>query len=127
MNLILGTTEVLIDGEVEEVPNWYFKFEFINENEEKLLDSSVKNQNEIESNLDETPIISSDMANSEKDNVETEPKTINNESNEGDQNSIKEEPILANKNSTLPFDDEKEKTQNLSNSSDLIVLISDFE
>ena len=34
MNLILGTTEVLIDGEVEEVPNWYFKFEFINENEE---------------------------------------------------------------------------------------------
>lgn len=33
MDWILGTTTVLIDGEEEDVPNWYFKFQWINENE----------------------------------------------------------------------------------------------
>jgi hypothetical protein len=34
MDWIMGTTSVVIGGEVEEVPNWYFKFSFINEKEE---------------------------------------------------------------------------------------------
>ena len=34
MDWILDTTEVIVDGEIENVPNWYFKFSFINENEE---------------------------------------------------------------------------------------------
>jgi len=33
-NLIHGTTKVFIGGEFEEVPNYYFKFQWINENEE---------------------------------------------------------------------------------------------
>ena len=31
MDWILGTTDVKINGEIEKVPNFYFKFEFINE------------------------------------------------------------------------------------------------
>ncbi len=34
MDIILGTTSVEIGGEIEEVPNFYFKVQFINENEE---------------------------------------------------------------------------------------------
>lgn len=34
MELLLGTTQVLIGGEIEHVPNWYFKIPFINEEEE---------------------------------------------------------------------------------------------
>jgi hypothetical protein len=33
MDLIKGTTKVLIDGKYEDVPNTYFKFEFLNEDE----------------------------------------------------------------------------------------------
>ena len=33
-DLIYGTTRILIGGEYEEVPNYYFKFQWINENEE---------------------------------------------------------------------------------------------
>ena len=32
--LILGTTEIEIQGTRENVPNWYFKFQWINENED---------------------------------------------------------------------------------------------
>ena len=35
LDLILGTTEVEINGTIEEIPNWYFKFSFINEEEEE--------------------------------------------------------------------------------------------
>ena len=31
MDWILGTTQVLVNGELEDVPNWYFKLEFTNE------------------------------------------------------------------------------------------------
>lgn len=34
MDLILGTTKILVNGSYENVPNFYFKFEWINENEE---------------------------------------------------------------------------------------------
>lgn len=34
LDLIIGTTSVEINGEAEDVPNWYFKFQWINENEE---------------------------------------------------------------------------------------------
>jgi hypothetical protein len=37
MDWILGTTPVIIGGEVEQVPNWYFKMEFTNEKEEQEL------------------------------------------------------------------------------------------
>jgi hypothetical protein len=37
MDWILGTTPVVIGGEVEQVPNWYFKMEFTNEKEEQEL------------------------------------------------------------------------------------------
>ena len=33
-NLIFGTTAVEVEGVVEELPNWYFKFQWVNENEE---------------------------------------------------------------------------------------------
>ena len=35
VDLIFGTTPVEINGEIEQVPNWYFKFQWINENEER--------------------------------------------------------------------------------------------
>ena len=31
LNLILGKKRVFIGGEMEDVPNWYFKFEWTNE------------------------------------------------------------------------------------------------
>ena len=34
MDLILGTTEVVVNGSVEKIPNVYFKFEWTNENDE---------------------------------------------------------------------------------------------
>ena len=33
-NLIFGTTAVEVEGVVENLPNWYFKFQWVNENEE---------------------------------------------------------------------------------------------
>jgi len=34
MDLIVGTTTVIVNGKEEEIPNYYFKFEYINENGE---------------------------------------------------------------------------------------------
>jgi hypothetical protein len=34
MDWILGTTEIMVGNELEEVPNWYFKFQWVNEKEE---------------------------------------------------------------------------------------------
>lgn len=35
MDWLLGTTRVMVNGEYEDIPNWYFRVEFLNENEQK--------------------------------------------------------------------------------------------